>query len=76
MSGVSLENGSDYMCVDCEVRLFKLEANVSVSFVSFKNSSDLQSISLLSKYVKIVSAMSLKNIDQLQSIALLVIITC
>ena len=74
MSGVSLENGSDYSCVDCEVRLFKLKVNVSVSFVSFKNPSELQSISLLSKYVKIMSVVSLKNLDQLKSIALLVIL--
>ena len=74
MSVVSLENGSDKVCVDCEVRLLKLKGNVSVSFVSFKNPSDSQSILLVSKYVKIMSVVSLKNLGQLQSIALLVIL--
>ena len=62
------------MCIDCEVRLFKLEANASVSVLSFKNPSELQSISLLRKYFKIMSVVSLKNLDPLQSIALLVIL--
>ena len=55
MSIVSLKNGSDNVCVDCEVRLLKLEGNASVSFVSFKNPSDSQSILLVSKNVKIMS---------------------
>ena len=37
MSVVSLENGSDNMCVDCEVRHLKLESKGSVSVVSLKN---------------------------------------
>ena len=73
MSIVSLENGTENVCVDYEVRLLKLEVNAPVSFVSFKNTSELQSILLVSKYVKILSVVSLKNLDQLQSIALLVI---
>ena len=73
MSAVSLENGSDNLCVDCEVRLLKHEGNASVSFVSFKNTFELQSTLLVSKYVQIMSVVSLKNLDQLQSIALLVI---
>ena len=63
MSVVSLENGSVYMCIDCEVRLFKLEANASVSVLSFKNPSELQSSLLVSKYVKIMSVVSLKNLE-------------
>ena len=74
MSVVSLENGSGNMFVDCEVRLLKHEGNASVSFVSFKNTSELQSILLVSKYVKILSVVSLKNLDQLKSIALLVVL--
>ena len=34
---MSLENGSDNMCVDCEVRHLKLESKGSVSVVSLKN---------------------------------------
>ena len=44
MSVASLENGSDNMCVDCEVRLLKLNrkyfnkyANRSLSVVSLEN---------------------------------------
>ena len=55
MSVVSLENGSDNKLVDCELRLLNLEGNASVSFVSFKNPSELQSILLVSKNVKIMS---------------------
>ena len=47
MSVVSLENGSDNLCVDCEVRLLKLNRHRSVSVVSLKNHSELQSIPLL-----------------------------
>ena len=47
MSVVSLENGSVYMCIDCEVRLFKLEATASVSVLSSKNPSELQRIAML-----------------------------
>ena len=63
MSVVSLENGSDNMCVDCQVRPLNLKGKVSVSFVSFKNPSELQSSLLVSKYVKIVSVVSLKNLN-------------
>ena len=35
----SLENGSDNMCVDCEVRLLKLEGNAFVcEFCEFQES--------------------------------------
>ena len=44
MSVVSLENGSVYMRIDCEVRLLKLNRHRSVSVVSLKNPSELQSI--------------------------------
>ena len=54
------------MWIDCEVGLFKLEANASVSVLSFKNPSELQNISLLGKYFKIMSVLSLKNLDQLE----------
>ena len=37
VSVVSLENGSVYMYIDCEVGLFELKANTSVSVMSFKN---------------------------------------
>ena len=60
---MSLENGSDNMCVDCQVRLLNLEGKASVSFVSFKNPSELQSSLLVYKYVKIMSVLSLKNLD-------------
>ena len=45
MSVVSLDNGSDDMCADCEARLLKLKRNESVSVVSLKNLDQLQSIS-------------------------------
>ena len=74
MSVVSLDNGSDDMCADCEARLLKLKRNESVSVLSLKNPSELQCIGLVNKYVKIMSVVSLKNPFQLQSIALLVIL--
>ena len=45
-----------------------------VSFVSFKNPSELQSILLVSRYVKIMSVVSLKNLDQLLSTAFVVVL--
>ena len=73
MSVVSLENGSDNMCVDCEVRHLKLKSKGSVSVVSLNNCYELRSIVLVScKYVKIMSVVSLKNLGQLQGIALIV----
>ena len=62
LSVLSLENGSDNKCVDFEVRLLNLKGNAPVSSVSFKN-PELQSILLVSKYVKIMSVVSLKNLD-------------
>ena len=46
---MSLEIGSDNMCVDCEVRLLKLKRNGSVSVVSLKNPSELKCIVLVNK---------------------------
>ena len=50
------------MCY-CGAKLLKLKKNWSVSVVSLKNPSELQSILLVSKYVKIMSVVSLKNLD-------------
>ena len=74
MSVVSLENGSDNLCVDCKVRLLKLNGHRSVSVVSLKNPSELQCIIFVHKWVKIMSVVSLKNLGELQSIALIVIL--
>ena len=74
MNVVSLENRSEFMSVDCEVRLLKLKRGGSVSVVSLKNPSELQCIVLVNKCVKIMSVVSLENLGELQSIALIVIL--
>ena len=53
MSVVSLENGSDNLCVNCEVRLLKLNRHRSVSVVSLKNPSELQSIVWLANMARL-----------------------
>ena len=54
------------MCIDCQVKLLNLEGKASVSFVSFRNLSEIQCSLLVSKYVKIMSVVSLKNPSELR----------
>ena len=63
MSVVSLENGSENVCADCEMRLLKLK-RMCQCVVSLKNPSELKCIVLVNKYVKSVSLVSLKNRGQ------------
>ena len=63
MSVVRLENGSENVCADCEMRLLKLK-RMRQCVVSLKNPSELKCIVLVNKYVKSVSLASLKNRGQ------------
>ena len=65
MNVVSLENRSENMSVDCEVRLLKLKRGGSVSVANLKNPSELQCIVLVNKCVKIMSVVSLENLGEL-----------